>query len=84
MREYGIGRVASVCGRYYAMDRDNRWERTERAYALLTRGEGRPWADPLAGIAASYELGVTDEFIEPIVVTDGRGSPSRGWARATR
>jgi len=75
MREYGIGRVASVCGRYYAMDRDNRWERTERAYALLTRGEGRPWADPLAGIAASYELGVTDEFIEPIVVTDGRGSP---------
>src|SRR5207253_642040 len=70
MREYGVGRVASVCGRYYAMDRDNRWERTRRAYDLLTKVEGQKFADPLEGIETSYHAGVTDEFIEPIVVND--------------
>lgn len=75
MREYGTGRVASVVGRYYAMDRDNRWERVKRAYDLLTKGEGKPFPDPLAGIEASYAAGVTDEFIEPIVVTNEDGSP---------
>jgi 2,3-bisphosphoglycerate-independent phosphoglycerate mutase len=72
MREYGVGRVASVCGRYYAMDRDNRWERTKLAYDLLTKGEGKKFKHPLAGIEASYQASVTDEFIEPMVVlTDG-------------
>jgi 2,3-bisphosphoglycerate-independent phosphoglycerate mutase len=75
MREYGVGRVASVCGRYYAMDRDKRWERIHRAYDLLTRGEGRKFADPLAGIEASYQASVTDEFIEPIIVTNDDGAP---------
>ncbi len=75
MREYGIGRVASVCGRYYAMDRDKRWERTKRAYEMLTQGTGQRFTDPLAGIEASYEAGITDEFIEPIVIVQENGTP---------
>ena len=75
MREYGVGRVASVCGRYFAMDRDNRWERTKRAYELLTTGAGQKFADPLAGIEASYHDGITDEFIEPIIVAHEDGEP---------
>src|SRR5436190_708278 len=68
-REIGIGEIASVMGRYYAMDRDKRWDRTERAYKLLVQGEGEPAIDPLAAIRKSYERGVTDEFVEPIVMT---------------
>ena len=75
MREQGVGRVASVCGRYYAMDRDNRWERTKRAYDLLTKGEGKKFSDPLAGIEASYQANVTDEFIEPIIITGNDDKP---------
>src|SRR5262245_3445565 len=75
MREIGAGRIASVCGRYYAMDRDHRWERIRRAYFALAEGEGRKIADPLAGVEESYERGVTDEFIEPLVVTNKDNSP---------
>jgi 2,3-bisphosphoglycerate-independent phosphoglycerate mutase len=75
MRQSGAGCVASVCGRYYAMDRDNRWERTKRAYDLLTAAEGNKFADPLAGIEASYQAGVTDEFIEPTAITGEDGHP---------
>lgn len=75
MREYGVGRVASVIGRYYIMDRDNRWERVKRGYDLLTKGEGKPFTDPIAGIEASYQAGITDEFIEPTVITNPDGSP---------
>ncbi len=75
MREIGVGRVATVCGRYYAMDRDNRWERVKRAYDALTLGIGSRMRDPIAGVEASYENGVTDEFIEPIVVTEESGEP---------
>jgi 2,3-bisphosphoglycerate-independent phosphoglycerate mutase len=64
-------RLASVIGRYYAMDRDRRWERTERAFAAMVTGEGEHADDPVAAVAASYDRGVTDEFIEPIVL-DGR------------
>ena len=64
-------RVATVCGRYWAMDRDQRWERTEQAVAALVEGEGLRATDPIAAIRASYEAGVTDEFIEPIVL-EGR------------
>ena len=72
-REIGAGEIATVIGRYYAMDRDNRWERVERAYRALTEGIGNEAADPIEGIQASYDAGVTDEFIEPIVVMkDGR------------
>jgi 2,3-bisphosphoglycerate-independent phosphoglycerate mutase len=64
------GRIASVVGRYYCMDRDKRWERTERAYDLLTLGTGHAVTDPCEGVRASYEAGVTDEFVEPIVVAE--------------
>ena len=64
-------RIATVCGRYYAMDRDSRWERTDRAAAAILHGDGAHADDPVAAIRASYDAGVTDEFIEPVVL-DGR------------
>jgi 2,3-bisphosphoglycerate-independent phosphoglycerate mutase len=75
MSEYGVGQVASVIGRYYAMDRDGRWERTEKAYRLLTRGEGRPRRDSVEAIREYYGEGVTDEFMLPIVIVDEAGKP---------
>ncbi|MDE0620375.1 MAG: 2,3-bisphosphoglycerate-independent phosphoglycerate mutase [Bryobacterales bacterium] len=75
MERLGCGRLATVCGRYYAMDRDRRWERTERAMRALLDGRGHRTQDPVAGLKASYAAGVTDEFIEPIVVTDAAGVP---------
>jgi 2,3-bisphosphoglycerate-independent phosphoglycerate mutase len=74
-REIGLGRIASLTGRYYAMDRDKRWERTERAYKLLVHGEGERATDPRAAIRKSYERKVTDEFVEPIIMTRDDGSP---------
>lgn len=68
-------RLASVVGRYYAMDRDKRWERVREAYDLLVRGTGTPSRDAVASLEASYAAGVTDEFIKPIVLTDAQGSP---------
>ncbi len=76
MGEYGIGRVASVIGRYYAMDRDMRWERTELAYRLLRYGEGRARRDPVDAIRESYGEGVTDEFVKPIVIADDSDKPA--------
>ena len=61
-------RIATVVGRYYAMDRDQRWARTERAYQAITAGEVEEAEDPVAAVEASYERGVTDEFIEPVVI----------------
>ncbi len=74
-REIGAGEVATVCGRYYAMDRDKRWERTALAYRMLVHGEGERAADPVEAITKSYERGITDEFITPVVVTRADGSP---------
>ena len=74
-REIGVGEIATVVGRYYAMDRDKRWERIERAYKLLVNGEGERASDPLAAIRRSYERNVTDEFVEPIVATREDGAP---------
>ena len=68
-------RVASICGRYYSMDRDKRWERIQRAYDLLVRGHGTPVADPLVAFDLSYAAGKTDEFIEPHIVVDKNGAP---------
>ena len=68
-------RIATVCGRYYAMDRDQRWERTDRAIAAILAGEGERAVDPVAAVLASYERGVTDEFIEPVVLA---GRPRLG------
>ncbi len=77
MRELGVGQIASLLGRYYAMDRDNRWERVELAYRALVHGEAETHTnDPVAALERSYEQGVTDEFVKPIVVTHGSGSSS--------
>ncbi len=67
--------VASVTGRYFAMDRDNRWERVALAYHAMVDAEGTPTQDVLAAIQASYDAGVTDEFIKPIIATDANGKP---------
>ena len=73
MKEIGVGKVASVMGRYYAMDRDNRWDRVERAYNALTKGEGKTAVSAADGIQASYDAEVNDEFVEPfVVVEDGK------------
>lgn len=74
MKELGTGKVASVMGRYYAMDRDNRWDRVERAYNALTKGEGNHAESAAAGIQESYDKEIFDEFVEPFVVTEG-GKP---------
>ncbi len=63
--EIGVGRIATIIGRYYAMDRDHRWQRTKLAYDLIVHGEGEPFTDPVAAVQASYDEGVTDEFILP-------------------
>ncbi len=66
-RELGVGKVATVMGRFYAMDRDKRWDRLEAAYDALVYGDGVQNPDPVAAIEESYKNGVTDEFVEPIV-----------------
>lgn len=67
--EVGVGAIATVMGRYWAMDRDNRWERVERAWRAMVAGQGQPCADACGGVSASYSSDVTDEFVEPLVVT---------------
>ena len=69
------GQVASVVGRYYAMDRDKRWERVKEAYDLMVKGIGTPAVNVVDAIEASYSEGVTDEFIKPVVAVDGNGKP---------
>ena len=69
------GEVASFVGRYYAMDRDKRWERIREAYDLLVEGGGKRATDMVAAIQESYDQGVTDEFVKPIVKVDGSGNP---------
>src|SRR5262249_15712938 len=72
MRELGVGEIATVVGRYYAMDRDYRWERIDLAYRALVHGEAETSAnDPIAALQKSYENSVTDEFVKPVVVTKG-------------
>jgi 2,3-bisphosphoglycerate-independent phosphoglycerate mutase len=71
LAELPVDRIATVAGRYYAMDRDRRWDRTERALRAIVDGEGGHAADPVAAVQTSYDRGVTDEFIEPVVI-DGR------------
>ena len=73
IKELGLGQIATVSGRYYAMDRDNRWERVKLAYDAIVNGEGNKDPDPVAVMQKSYGAGVTDEFIVPTVVTEGAG-----------
>ena len=77
MREYGVGKVATINGRYYAMDRDKRWERERKAFDAMVNGkaEGGTHTDPVARIKENYNNGVTDEFLIPFVVVDGAGKP---------
>ncbi|HLN99058.1 MAG TPA: 2,3-bisphosphoglycerate-independent phosphoglycerate mutase, partial [Pyrinomonadaceae bacterium] len=70
IEEIGCGQIASVIGRYYSMDRDKRWERTERAYELLIKGKGERAVDPVAAIVSAYGRGITDEFMEPTIIVD--------------
>jgi 2,3-bisphosphoglycerate-independent phosphoglycerate mutase len=69
------GTIASLVGRYFAMDRDQRWERTRLAYDLLVHGHGRPVTDPCQAVRDAYARGETDEFVKPIVLTEPRGEP---------
>ena len=73
IKELGLGQIATVSGRYYAMDRDNRWERVKLAYDAIVNGECNKDPDPVAVMQKSYGAGVTDEFIVPTVVTEGAG-----------
>jgi len=73
--EKSNGRVASFIGRYYAMDRDKRWERIREAYDMLVRGKGTLTTDILRSMEESYDAGVTDEFMKPLVVTGANGKP---------
>ena len=75
MAEIGVGKVASMSGRYYAMDRDNNWDRIQTAYDSLVLGEGVKATDPVAAMQASYDGGVTDEFVLPTVIVDAEGKP---------
>jgi len=77
MQEYGVGRVASVSGRYYAMDRDMRWEREKKAFDAMVSGvaEGGAYTNAIARVRECYNNGITDEFIVPFVVTNADGSP---------
>ncbi|MDL2268496.1 2,3-bisphosphoglycerate-independent phosphoglycerate mutase [Desulfosarcina sp. OttesenSCG-928-A07] len=74
-RETGGGVVASICGRYYAMDRDKRWDRVERAYDLYTQGSGTGAHDPVEAVQAAYGRGETDEFVQPVVMLDPEDQP---------
>ena len=69
--EIGVGRIATISGRYYAMDRDNRWERVEKAYSAIVYGEGVQETDPVQAVQNSYDNGVTDEFMLPAVIAGG-------------
>src|SRR5438477_9796218 len=77
MRELATGSVASVSGRYYAMDRDKRWERERKAFDAMVkgRGEGGTYIDPIRGMKESYNRDVTDEFVVPFVCVDNHGEP---------
>jgi 2,3-bisphosphoglycerate-independent phosphoglycerate mutase len=73
-QEIGVGKLASIVGRYYAMDRDNRWERIKLAYDLLVNGQGKEFSSPSAALQTSYDAGITDEFIKPILLDNSAQS----------
>ena len=78
IKEIGIGQIATVSGRYYAMDRDKRWDRVEKAYRAITKGEGKTYNSALEGIEASYKEGVNDEFVVPFSIENAKASISNG------
>ncbi len=75
MESLGAGRIGSLIGRFYAMDRDKRWDRVEKAFRALVLAEGRYERDPIEALKAAYDRGETDEFVKPIVILDENGDP---------
>jgi 2,3-bisphosphoglycerate-independent phosphoglycerate mutase len=75
IRQIGVGQIASISGRYYAMDRDKRWDRIERAFGAMVLGNGEKASDPVEAVKRSYARGITDEFIEPVTIVDARNQP---------
>ncbi|MGH9405342.1 MAG: 2,3-bisphosphoglycerate-independent phosphoglycerate mutase [Terriglobia bacterium] len=75
MREYSVGKVATLVGRYYAMDRDNRWDRIQKGYDAMVNGEGHAAEDAAAAVRSFYNQGTTDEFMPPVVLTEPGGGP---------
>ncbi|RRJ63216.1 2,3-bisphosphoglycerate-independent phosphoglycerate mutase [Paenibacillus oralis] len=75
MNEVGIGKIATVQGRYYAMDRDKRWDRVEKSYRAMVYAEGPKYTDPIKAVTESYEKSVFDEFVMPTVIVDDKGEP---------
>lgn len=75
MKEKGVGKIATLSGRYYAMDRDKRWDRVEKAYNALVKGEGILAKDPIQAIEESYQQEIFDEFVVPTVITDANDQP---------
>ena len=75
MQELNLGKIATVSGRYYTMDRDNRWERVEKAYRAMVAGEGIKACLALEALEKAYSLKITDEFVEPTVIVDDKGEP---------
>lgn len=73
--EYGVGEIATLSGRYYAMDRDQRWERIEKSYRAMVYGDGPGYSDPLEAVDDSYEKEIYDEFVTPSVITKEDGNP---------
>ncbi|WP_027092605.1 2,3-bisphosphoglycerate-independent phosphoglycerate mutase [Cohnella thermotolerans] len=75
IKELGVGRIATVQGRYYAMDRDKRWDRVEKSYRAMVYGEGPAYTDPIKAVKESYEKSVMDEFVMPTVIVGEDGKP---------
>ncbi len=75
MADIGIGRIATLCGRYYAMDKGNNWERTARVYTMLVHSEGERATDAVSAIRGSFLRGISDEFIQPIILEEESGAP---------
>lgn len=75
IEELGVGKIATLSGRYYSMDRDKRWERVEKSYRAIVYGEGPQYTDPLQAVKDSYTNNVFDEFMVPTVIVDGQGNP---------
>jgi len=75
MQDIGVGKLATLCGRYYAMDRDGNWERTARVYTMLVHSEGERAFDAVSAVRGSFLRGITDEFVQPIVLEKEEGEP---------
>src|SRR5699024_11251316 len=73
--EIGVGTIASVSGRYYAMDRDKRWERVSKTYQAMVFGEGEKYTQAIEVVQASYANGIDDEFVVPAVISNDKGEP---------